>query len=104
MYPKPIANRYTGVSRNCSSRMVVVGFESRPTAKFFTMRDGIKKWPLPPILKKETTREKLINAIVDLSGGELEEKDRLVRLAKESDEELLDRLIEIARFYAHSID
>jgi len=45
-------------------------------------------------------RKKLIDAIVEFSGDELEEKD-FIDLAKESDEALLDRLISILWWYSN---
>lgn len=50
-------------------------------------------------MKKETTRTKLIEAIIDLAGDELEHTDDYIKLAKESDDELLDRLIHIAQYF-----
>jgi hypothetical protein len=44
------------------------------------------------------SREKLINAILLLSGDELECSD-FRNMAKESDDELIDRLIHIAKYY-----
>lgn len=43
-------------------------------------------------------REKLINTITDLSSDELD-LETLVQIAKESDEQLLDRLIHITYYY-----
>lgn len=43
-------------------------------------------------------REKLINAITDLASDELD-TETLLQLAKESEEQLLDRLIHIAYYY-----
>ena len=43
-------------------------------------------------------REKLINALINLTSDELDE-DTLIAMAKESDEQLLDRLIAIAHYY-----
>lgn len=45
------------------------------------------------------TREKLINAIFEFSGDEIERVEDVIVLAKESEEELIDRIINITRFY-----
>lgn len=50
-------------------------------------------------MKQPTTREKLIDAILDLSGDEFESNYSFVKLAKESEDELIDRLINIADYY-----
>jgi hypothetical protein len=44
-------------------------------------------------------RTKLIDAIIDLSGDEFESKQDFLELAKESEDQLVDRLIAIAEFY-----
>lgn len=44
-------------------------------------------------------REKLINAIIDMAGDELESTSDLILLAKDSEEQLVDRLISIAEYY-----
>jgi hypothetical protein len=44
-------------------------------------------------------RAKLIDAIIDLSGDEFESRKDFIELAKESEEQLVDRLIAIAEFY-----
>lgn len=44
-------------------------------------------------------REKLIDALLDLSSDEFEDTKELIELAKESEEQLLDRLIHIAKYY-----
>lgn len=44
-------------------------------------------------------REKLIDAILDLASDEFEDTKELIELAKESEEQLLDRLIHIAKYY-----
>lgn len=44
-------------------------------------------------------KEKLITAILDLSGDEFETKDEVVSLSKETNEQLVDRLIHIAKWY-----
>ena len=46
-------------------------------------------------------REKLINAIIDLSGDELEYKD-FIEIAKEDIEKLIDRLVNIANYYKNN--
>lgn len=43
-------------------------------------------------------REKLINALIDLASDELD-TETLIQMAKETDEQLLDRLIHIAHYY-----
>jgi hypothetical protein len=44
-------------------------------------------------------RELLIDAILNLSGDEYESIDDVIELAKESENELVERLIGIACFY-----
>jgi hypothetical protein len=44
-------------------------------------------------------REKLINAIIEYAGDEIETKECAIELAKASEEELLDDLINILKFY-----
>lgn len=44
-------------------------------------------------------REKLIDALLDLSSDEFEDSKEIIELAKESEEQLLDRLIHIAKYY-----
>lgn len=44
-------------------------------------------------------REKLIDSILDLSGDEFENKEDYIKLAKQSDAELMDRIIHIAKYY-----
>ena len=44
-------------------------------------------------------REGLIDAILNLSGDEYESIDDVIELAKESEEQLIERLIGIACFY-----
>ena len=46
-----------------------------------------------------TTREKLITAIMELANDEFETLDSVMELAKESEDELIDRLIDIANYY-----
>lgn len=43
-------------------------------------------------------REKLINAIIEYAGDELDEFD-YQRMSRESEEELVDRLIHILEYY-----
>jgi hypothetical protein len=47
----------------------------------------------------ETLREKLVSAIMDLAGDEYETTKSVVKLAKMSEEELTDNLINIAEYY-----
>lgn len=47
-------------------------------------------------------RTKLIDAIIDLSGDEFESKQDLIELAKESEDQLVDRLISIAEYYRNN--
>jgi len=49
--------------------------------------------------KKTSIREYLIDAILELSGDEFETEQDLVALAKESEEELIHRVIDIAKYY-----
>jgi len=51
----------------------------------------------------ETIREKLVNAIVLLSEDEFERADYF-NLAKESEGQLVDRLISISIWYKHEYD
>lgn len=44
-------------------------------------------------------RDTLIDAIIDLAGDEYESPSDLIQLAKESEYELVDRLVSIACFY-----
>jgi len=44
-------------------------------------------------------RKKLIDATLDLASDELEDNDSLIKLAKMSEEELVDNLINIAEYY-----
>jgi len=50
-------------------------------------------------MKKETTRERLITTIIYLGGDEFEHSDDYIKLAKESEDELVSRLINIAQYY-----
>jgi|LakMenE18May11ns_1017448.scaffolds.fasta_scaffold6184810_1 hypothetical protein len=47
----------------------------------------------------QTTREILINSILELSGDEFESKSDLIELAKETERELIIRIINIANHY-----
>ena len=49
--------------------------------------------------KTHKMRTKLIDAIIELSGDEFESKQDLIELAKESEDQLVDRLIAIADYY-----
>lgn len=49
--------------------------------------------------KKISIREHLIDAILELSGDEFETEQDLVKLAKESEEELVYRIVDIAEYY-----
>ena len=44
-------------------------------------------------------RETLIDAIIDLASDEIETHDDLIELAKESETQLVERLVAIACFY-----
>ena len=46
-----------------------------------------------------TLREKLIKNIIYYAGDELEDRDSIVELAIQSEEELIDRLIHILDYY-----
>lgn len=48
---------------------------------------------------EKTTRELLADAIIELAGDEFETKDDIVCLVKESEYELIQRLISIAKYY-----
>lgn len=50
-------------------------------------------------MKKETTREKLIKAIVRLAEDEYETNSDYLLLAKQSEDELIDTLIAIAEWH-----
>ena len=52
----------------------------------------------------ETTREKLVNAIIELAGDELGERGSLIQLAKKSEDELIDEIISIARYYKNELN
>ena len=44
-------------------------------------------------------REKLLDAIIEMASDEFETMDDVLALAKKSDEELVDDVIGIARYY-----
>jgi hypothetical protein len=48
---------------------------------------------------KPTLREKLIDAIVDMAGDEIETPQDMIKFAKMSDEQLADEVINIAEYY-----
>ena len=49
-------------------------------------------------------RELLIDAILELSDDELEDRDDIIELAKESETQLVERLIGIACFYRDQLN
>lgn len=49
--------------------------------------------------KKNSTRIKLVNAIIEYAGDEFEDNASLVKLAGMSEDELVDNLISIISFY-----
>jgi len=49
-------------------------------------------------------RDILIDAILDLSDDELEDRADLIDLARETEKELVERLIGIACFYRDQLD
>lgn len=49
--------------------------------------------------KKITIREKLVDAIVEFGGDEIESVTEAIEIAKKSDDELVDVLINILIFY-----
>lgn len=53
-------------------------------------------------MKQETTREKLINAIVRLAEDEYETNSDYLLLAKQSEDELVDTLIAIAEWHQNN--
>jgi len=50
-------------------------------------------------IKIPTMREKLLDAIIEMASDEFETMDDVLALAKKSDEELVDVVIGIARYY-----
>lgn len=53
---------------------------------------------------KQTTREKLVTNIMYYSGEEFENVADAVQLAKESEDQLVDRLISILDYYYDQVD
>ena len=56
---------------------------------------------------KETIRQKLINAIFDMAGDEIETIEDAKKFARMSDEQLVDEIINIAEYYrtqSNSVD
>jgi hypothetical protein len=53
-------------------------------------------------VQEETIREKLVNAIISHSQDEYEYSSDLINLAKNSDEELIDKLIYLLDWYQNS--
>ena len=51
------------------------------------------------MVQKETMREKLIEAIFDMAGDEIETIQDAKRFAMMSDEQLVDELIHLAEYY-----
>jgi hypothetical protein len=49
-------------------------------------------------------REILIEAIIDLSADEFESKDDIIEIAKETETQLVERLIGIACFYRDQLN
>jgi hypothetical protein len=49
-------------------------------------------------------REQLILTILELSGDEFEIREDIIKLAKESEEELINRVMNIAYFFKHELD
>jgi hypothetical protein len=49
--------------------------------------------------QQTTIREHLINAILELAGDEFDGSYSLIKLARESEEELIHRIIDIAKYY-----
>lgn len=50
-------------------------------------------------MKKNTTRIKLINALIEYAGDELEDKQSLIQLASMSEDELVDEVISTLAYY-----
>jgi len=50
-------------------------------------------------MAQETMRQKLIDAIFDMAGDEIETVQDAKKFAKMSDEQLVDELINIAEYY-----
>jgi hypothetical protein len=51
------------------------------------------------MVQKETMREKLIEAIFDMAGDEIETIQNAKKFAMMSDEQLVDELINLAEYY-----
>jgi hypothetical protein len=49
-------------------------------------------------------REQLITTILELSNDEFETKKSIIELAKESEEELITRVMDIAYYYKQELD
>ena len=49
--------------------------------------------------KKNSTRIKLINALVEYAGDELEDKQSLIQLASMSEDELVDEVLSTLAYY-----
>lgn len=49
--------------------------------------------------KKKTIREKLIDTLMEYAGDEIESVTEAIGIAKKSDEELVDMLIDVLIFY-----
>jgi hypothetical protein len=49
--------------------------------------------------KKKTIREKLIDTLIEYAGDEIESVTEAIGIAKKSDEELIDMLIDVLIFY-----
>lgn len=58
-----------------------------------------KKYFQTEPVPSSTLREKLIKNIIYYAGDELEDRDSIVELAIQSEEELIDRLIHILDYY-----
>lgn len=52
----------------------------------------------------ETTREKLVNAIIELAGDEYESGESLIELAKKSEDELIDEIISVSYYYKNELN
>ena len=50
-------------------------------------------------MKQETTREILIDALLDLASDEFTEADEIIKIAKKSELELIKELINVAEYY-----
>ena len=61
--------------------------------------DGNQVLIKPKPMNQKTTRSILIDAIVDLSGDELDHKDEFISLAKQDERQLIENLIHIANHY-----